>query len=384
MTLTLTSTEEARFTATARALLSPLDLSSLDGWRACVLEHITRLLEADSGGFILEASGEPPCTLHNLPERFAREYFETFWKVDVGREIIRKMGGGVWSTRLLVERLGLEAPEDWYRSPGYRLFYGRYAIRDSIGFVALPDRERISREPTDSDEGPIRSEAVLTCFSRTWGTDYFGERGLELLRLLLPALESGASTRMRLPGRHTALEAAFESSSSGVAVYEMEERRPLYRNAAFERLLESEPPDSRLRPALERGLRSLSGLALPNGVVEPDRIQETSREIRTSLARYRVRFSLIGAGSFSSAPAALATVERLTPVPPSVRALQERWRLTPQEARVATHIARGETNQEIAAALRLSPATTRHYTEAMFLKLGVHSRAEATAKILLG
>jgi DNA-binding CsgD family transcriptional regulator len=50
--------------------------------------------------------------------------------------------------------------------------------------------------------------------------------------------------------------------------------------------------------------------------------------------------------------------------------------LTPQERRVADLAARGSTNGEIAAALIVSVRTVEHHLQAVYTKLGVHSRQE--------
>lgn len=381
MRLTLMSAEQARFAATARALLSPLDLPSVHAWRARVLAELGALLEADAGGFILESPGEPPYTLRNLPDAFAREYLESVAESERSRALIRELGGGIWSTRLLGERSGIRMPAGWYNSRDYRRFYRRYRIRDAIGFVALPDRA--SDRPRRAPPRSVVPESMLTCFRQVFGTEYFGTRGLELLRLLLPALEAGVTARMRLGGARHALEAAFDASAFGVAVYRLGQRRPWYRNAAFGRILDGEPAAVRLRASLTAGIRALSALVRSDTGVVEEGLDGTSREIRTAQARYRIRVSLMGEGVFDGLPTLLATLERTSRDRPSVRSLRECFRLTVQEARVATLLARGSTNKQIALAMHLSPTTARHYTESLFAKLGVHRRAEATAKILL-
>lgn len=58
-------------------------------------------------------------------------------------------------------------------------------------------------------------------------------------------------------------------------------------------------------------------------------------------------------------------------------------RLTRREHEVATLIAEGRTHKEIARALRLSPATVRNHTSAIYQKTGVGSRAALT-RLLFG
>ena len=53
--------------------------------------------------------------------------------------------------------------------------------------------------------------------------------------------------------------------------------------------------------------------------------------------------------------------------------------LSERERDVLTHVAAGQTNKEIAEALRISPHTVRRHVEHIFAKLGVTSRAAATA-----
>jgi DNA-binding CsgD family transcriptional regulator len=61
--------------------------------------------------------------------------------------------------------------------------------------------------------------------------------------------------------------------------------------------------------------------------------------------------------------------------------LQKRYGLTSREVEVAMLLAQGRSNTAVAAALHISSHTARHHTQRILAKLGVHSRAEAGAKI---
>jgi len=56
--------------------------------------------------------------------------------------------------------------------------------------------------------------------------------------------------------------------------------------------------------------------------------------------------------------------------------------LTPRENEVANHVAMGESNREIAAALCLSEKTVESHLVRIYAKLGVHSRSALTAIVV--
>jgi DNA-binding CsgD family transcriptional regulator len=64
---------------------------------------------------------------------------------------------------------------------------------------------------------------------------------------------------------------------------------------------------------------------------------------------------------------------------PSAHASQVESDLTAREIEVLTHVAAGRTNREIASALTISQHTVGRHLENVFAKLGVKSRAAATA-----
>jgi DNA-binding CsgD family transcriptional regulator len=76
--------------------------------------------------------------------------------------------------------------------------------------------------------------------------------------------------------------------------------------------------------------------------------------------------------------ARLRTLRPTVDMPPAP-SIHEKSSLTAREIEVLAHVAAGRTNREIASALTISQHTVGRHVENMFAKLGVNSRAAATA-----
>jgi DNA-binding CsgD family transcriptional regulator len=79
-----------------------------------------------------------------------------------------------------------------------------------------------------------------------------------------------------------------------------------------------------------------------------------------------------------------AATDAVVAPPPSAAAathLQLEYGMTPREVDVALLLAEGCSNLTVARRLGISPHTARHHTQRVLGKLGVHSRAEAGARL---
>jgi DNA-binding NarL/FixJ family response regulator len=76
-----------------------------------------------------------------------------------------------------------------------------------------------------------------------------------------------------------------------------------------------------------------------------------------------------------------ATTAAPAPPPTAATQLQTEYGMTPREVEVALLLAEGCSNLTVARRLGISPHTARHHTQRVLGKLGVHSRAEAGARI---
>jgi DNA-binding NarL/FixJ family response regulator len=380
MQLVLTDADQRRINDAARALLSPLD-QPVDRWRSDVLRHLTGIVDTDMGGFLLPAGDDPPYSLQNLPDEFGREYVEGFHSADRSVAAVQQEGSSLWSTRSLLQGFGLSEPDAWFESPEYRNFYSRFGIRDAIGYV-VPGMAPQAESGPPGGPGGVPVTALLTCFHHEFGTERFGDAGFARLRLLLPALEAGIAGRVRFAWIMDAMHEAFDVVSDGLQILDADGGRP-HMNAALLRMLAEEGEEETLRTAMRRVAGAVR-MVLAGTRAEPagEALETAKLEIRTRSARYALHGHLVGGAPLQAGPMILVSVVRLTRPVPSSPELRDRWGLSRQEARVAQQIARGGSNARIAAELDLSPATARHYTEAVFLKLGVHSRAEAVRRIL--
>lgn len=66
---------------------------------------------------------------------------------------------------------------------------------------------------------------------------------------------------------------------------------------------------------------------------------------------------------------------------PAALRLQDQYGMTPREVEVALLLSEGLSNSTLAHRLGISPHTARHHTQRVLGKLGVHSRAEAGARL---
>jgi DNA-binding NarL/FixJ family response regulator len=82
-----------------------------------------------------------------------------------------------------------------------------------------------------------------------------------------------------------------------------------------------------------------------------------------------------GAPGFTAVTIEPAKSSQIAPI------IVEAYCLTPREQEITQAVARGLSNQEIAAELFLSSHTVRDHLKAVFAKVGVGSRGELVAKL---
>lgn len=277
------------------------------------------------------------------------------------RNARRQAGGGVFHERDLSPRETVES------SAFYRDVLHPHGVRHLMGLAV------------DGADG--QEYAVVVAYERS-DAPGFCEETLLRLRLLYPAFEACVHTRTRLHAEMEGREAAFASTVDALdlAVLLVDpDGRELHRNGALDRLLGTEPEARRVLGAVRAWARAL----LRSEQRQSRRVEPPATRpcfVRTQRRNYRIGGVRLGTTLFGR-DGAFVTVERVGLPLPEADALSERFGLTPREAEVALHLARGRTDREIAAALTVSYATARRHAERALQKLDVRSRAAVAARV---
>jgi DNA-binding CsgD family transcriptional regulator len=207
-----------------------------------------------------------------------------------------------------------------------------------------------SRGVADQLSCPVDVGSPLIALAFNRGRRTFSERERTLLELVRPHLAAayeGVRDRQEAARRISMLERAQEQ---GVAILGAGGRpEPLTPTARrlIERWLSADD-----LPTLDDGRK---------GVIERDGLKLTVRLVD------------------GDPPLLLLDEQRVSPLPGRARQLG----LTPREAEIITLAGRGATSSEIAQRLVVSPRTVEKHLENAFEKLGVHSREQAIALLLL-
>lgn len=358
MPIRLSSAELEKLSRAAELLLSPLDQAGVDQWRSAVNRHLRDLLGADSAGFLLPVADGPLIySDEHDPEELARLLDGPPPTLEDGTS--------------LRERL-IEARVATWRGEGE---YGSEHPRDGASgacaaLVAVAALE---------ESQPPGLASLLFWRAGEAGT-VFGAREVAMLRLLHPAFRAGVEAQQRWERHRTDLLGALDGLGHAVLVCSRA-GEVVHQTPALEAALAEDPEGASLRAAMVEAADRLGASVStppPGGGAPSD--PAGAREIATGRARYRVSPSLYGGGR-GGEPLLLVALERVSPVLPTPEELSEVFGLTQAEGRVASLIAQGMANDQIALELRISPHTARRHTERILFKLGARSRAEVAVRL---
>jgi DNA-binding CsgD family transcriptional regulator len=346
-------------------LLSPLECSSLDLWTSRWAPNLKTLLGADS-------------VIVGLPigKRliFSSEDFSANVLSDFSTRV--QPLAQRFSTVERAAMLGV-----YTRAMLWRPHLTEYHESDYYNDYVLPNRffDLIGLASRINKRDDINSLAVLMAHHLTPTGTRFGSHDVRILRLLLPAFNTGVWTFLRFAHQRGNLPQTLDLLSDGLLVCDSS-ARVLHANNALLRMMSQDPEGERLLDASREAARRL--IRQLQSAEGDDHSISCVLEIATSRAVYRMRGTLMKTEPFGAGATVMVAAERVTPELPTEESLRERYGLSRKEARVALYLAQGNSNEMIAARLSISPHTARHHTERVLMKLGAISRAEVGARVL--
>jgi DNA-binding CsgD family transcriptional regulator len=226
-------------------------------------------------------------------------------------------------------------------------------------------------------EGPV----LLSCLSNAPAGGRFGDGALDVLSLLVPALESGVCSLRAFRQRRTAFSGFLDEMESPALLRSA--GGEYYRNRTFRTMLQiCADPESLLR-AMDRLAGEVLRLRQPvrKSAQEP-RLDTGTRTIDAGGHRLHLHGTWLPPGIAGPDPAAVVIAEDQRACVPDVRTLSGLYGLTPRQAEVAQLLARGASNNEIADRLGISPHTARHHAQTILEKVGTHSRKAVGMRFL--
>lgn len=367
MSLSLCLPDLDRHAAAARALLSSLESSDPASWRRSVAGALRSLFRARAA-MVITLEGETVSCQCDVDPAVVQAFHDLPTEIEAGAihlkdgpmkalfERFRRDSTETWS----MERMDIAARRLLARSAFFNEVLVPNRLRDVVGMrAALPRGEAVAWVAYASpEENPFGSDAEC------------------LLRTLLPAFKAGLALLATAEYARGVLIATIDVLPD--ALFLTDGRgRVVHRSRALEELLAADPEGARL---LEEVGASALRLALARKSLHGVGLLCPTNQVATASARYRLHSGHVS--DDLGGAQIVVRLERLTPVLPTLRALRERWGLTPREAQVTLCLAAGRSNKQIASELEMSRHTVRHHAEHIFAKLGLHSRKAMVLSLL--
>ena len=199
------------------------------------------------------------------------------------------------------------------------------------------------------------------------------------LQLILPAFRAGVRAYVSFVGRRTASKALAEAAPFGVALCDAR-GRVLDANGSLERLFAADSERDVIRREIARAAQSVTALSMLTGS-SIETAQRVSLELRTLSSHYKVSAVALDEHWAGHQSSVAVLIEPIGPRMVDSRILRARYGLTPREIEIAQLLRLGLSSRQIAQELGISVNTIRRHVERILLKLDVHSRTAAAAKL---
>ncbi|HSU95066.1 MAG TPA: helix-turn-helix transcriptional regulator [Gemmatimonadaceae bacterium] len=364
MSITLSTKDLAQIEAALNTLVSPLYYERIGDWRNASRLAVERVIGADRSAGMLPCVDEPLAEHHADLLPAINDYLDYFHTLDVGLQVRRReLGLEVchWSTVYDMKQL--------VKSEIYNDFSHPHKMLDCTGLVY--------------DLDPALPPAALLYYHESEKSRPFGERGLALLRLLMPAFKAGVQSCLRLATRRAALGQLFDSIESALACFDAA-GNVVQQNLAMTKLLSAEPEHDRLLAQMRAAANTLgASLRRATRHAYSDTPASPWRDLSTAARHYRLSASLLPAGLLAPQSMIVVALDPLDQQQRSDTELRATYALTSREIQIARLLATRHHTPEIADLLGISVHTARRHTEHVLMKLGVHSREQVKSLLFV-
>jgi DNA-binding CsgD family transcriptional regulator len=360
MSLRLSSAEIAAIERAINVLLAPFSYENAESWRRAAAHAVANCLGADASSFEMLLPGVPLIAADP----------------DVARALQAVNPPPDWVVEALTVRrrqLGLTVT-DWEELFDARQVKRTYFYNEIV-------RPQGLLAPLTMLKG-IRESPIPAALSVYFGDETAARRHVarrkEILRLLFPVYCAGLRTYLTLRQNAGALRALAEHASIGVLTFDANYRL-VSENECFERLMCGDPDRNRVRSEVVRAVHGFASLSSSNGYGA--RVPECKSEFRTAAGSYRIVTTRLEQTLSGESGYVVALVERVESQRVDAKAIASRFSLTQRQLECAVMLAKGLSSKEIASHLGISTNTARRHVERIFLKLDVHNRLAAVAKL---
>ena len=360
MALRLSSADVAAIERANSTLLSPLAYENGDVWRRAAASAVEACIGGDGSSFDMLVPGVP--LIAAAPE--------------IARALEALNPPPDWLVRGMTVRrreLGLTVT-DWED------LFDASQVRRTFFYNEIVRPQRLMAPVsmlTETGVGPI--PAALSVYSTNeQSARRHVRRRKELLRLLYPAFCAGLKTYLAFRQNGAALTALAEDAAIGVLVFDKDGRLGR-ENVFFRQMICCEPERDRLRGEVARVVRGLLSHPLQGSLSAGTR--RANSELRTATGRYRIAATFFEHPWLHDTVHAIALVARADTQRIDAKELAARFSLTQREIESAVLLRNGLSSRQIALRLGISVNTARRHTERILLKLDVHSRTAAAAKL---
>jgi DNA-binding CsgD family transcriptional regulator len=187
-----------------------------------------------------------------------------------------------------------------------------------------------------------------------------------------------AETYLAFRQNAAALTALADDAAIGVLVFDRN-GHPVRENTFFQQMICCEPERDRLRAEVAHVVRGLLSLPLQGSLSGGTR--RANSGFHTASAHYRIVATLFEHPWLNDSVHAIALVDRVDSHRIDIKELAARFSLTQREIESALLLKNGLSSRQIALRLGISVNTARRHIESILLKLDVHTRTAAAAKL---